>query len=209
MKKALIVIFSLIGLFVVLGVGYSLGGKVGRQTGAQQYTKKMWANNETQLSTYAIFQKVNAYREKNNLKPLMLEDGLCRVANNEAQLFFDKSNLNYDPAQQQYKSDQQNAPESFEVFAQRISGICPNCDVNTYNQTSYVSLRPESCWNVAGRQVCDGDEGFGMMEKYVDRIVKLWSEDSSLKEALVSPVKYGCVGAYGGAVVFSVSDLTK
>lgn len=209
MKKALIIIFSLIGLFVVLGVGYSLGGKVGRQTGAQQYTKKMWANNESQLSTYAIFQKVNAYREKNNLKPLILEDGLCKVANNEAQRYFDKANTNYDPAQQQYNGDQQNAPESFEAFAQRMAGICPNCNADTYNQASYVSLRPESCWNIEGKKVCEGDESFGMMEKYLDRIVRLWSEDSGLKEVVLSPAEYGCVGGYGGAIILSVSNLTK
>jgi len=209
MKKALIVIFSLIGLFIVLGVGYSLGGKVGRQTGAQQYTKRMWANNESQLSTYAIFQKVNAYREQNNLEPLQLADGLCKIANNEAQRFFDKSNSNYDPSQQQYNGDQQNAPESFEAFAQRASSICPECDLDMYNQASYVSLRPESCWNVAGKQVCDGDEEFGMMEKYTDRIVRLWSEDSGLKEVVMTPAQYGCVGAYGGAVVFAVSDINN
>jgi hypothetical protein len=209
MKKAFIIIFSLVGLFVVLGAGYLIGNRVGQQTGAQQYTKKMWANNESQISTYSIFQKVNAYRERNDLEPLMLSDGLCKIANNEAQRFFDKSNSNYDPGQQQYNSDQQNAPESFEAFAQRAASICPECDLEVYNQASYVSLRPESCWNVAGKQVCEGDEEFGMMEKYTDRIVKLWSEDSGLKEVVYSPAQYGCVGAYGGAVILSVSDVTN
>lgn len=209
MKKALIVILSLIGLFVVLGVGYSLGGKVGRQTGAQQYTKKMWANNESQLSTYSIFQKVNAYRQQNNLEPLVMEDSLCKVANNEAQIFYEKSNSSYDVEQQGYNSDQQNAPDSFEAMSQRILKSCPGCDMDAYNQASYVSLRPESCWNIAGKQVCEGDEEFGMMENYIDRIVKLWSEDSGLKEVVMSPAQYGCVGAYGGSVVLSVSNLTN
>ena len=209
MKKALIVILSLIGLFVVLGVGYSLGGKVGRETGAQQYTKKMWANNEFQLSTYSIFQKVNAYRQQNNLEPFVMEDSLCKVANNEAQIYYEKSNSSYDLEQQAYNSDQQNAPDSYEAISQRILNSCPGCDMDVYNQANYVSLRPESCWNIAGKQVCEGDEEFGMMENYIDRIVKLWSEDAGLKEVVTSPAQYGCVGAYGGSVVLSVSNLTN
>jgi len=209
MKKTLKVIFSLIGLFVLFGAGYLLGVKVGLQDGAQQYTKKMWANNESQISTYAVFQKINAYREQNNLQPLILEDGLCRVANNEAQIYYKESELNYDVEQQKYNSDQQNAPESFEEMSQRVLNSCPNCDIDVYNQVSYVSLRPEPCWNIAGKQVCEGDEDFGMMERYVDRIVTLWSEDSGFKEAVMSPARYGCVGAYGGAVVLSVSNLTN
>lgn len=196
-------------MLILLGLGYFLGGRVGVQNGAQQYTKKMWANNDMQLSSYAIFQGVNEFRQQNNLEPLVMEDGLCRLANNQAQYNFELQTSDWDQEQQQYKNDQQNSPESPEQFGQKILNFCPNCDLDSYDYAIYVSLRPESCWNYAGVKFCDGDEEFGMLEKYTDRVVKMWSEDAAMKQALLNPVDYGCVGAYGGSVVLSVSNLTQ
>lgn len=207
MKKILFVFFGLIGLVIILFVGYMIGSNIGQTTGAQQYTKKMWMNDESQISTYNIFQKINDLRVKGNLQPFAMDNNLCKVAYTRAKSIFDKATGTWFQEKQQYNQDQQNVPESKDVIVQMIRTTCPTCDITTYNEANYTSLRPETCWNYAGKQVCEGDESYGILEKYVERIVKLWSEDSNLKQVIYSPIKYGCVEAYGGSVQLSISQI--
>ena len=207
MKKFFIVLITVVFLFIIFFAGYSVGGKIGRMYGAQQYTKKAWINNYMQISPNAVLNKVNELRVKNNLQPLLLTNNLCKVADIRAKYFFDKASGNWLQDKQEYKPEQANAPDSTELMNNTVKSTCPECKLDTYYEILYVSLRPESCWNTSGIKFCEGQEDFGLLENYTDRVIKIWEKDPTFKQNLLSPVKNGCVGAYGGAVVLSVAQL--
>lgn len=207
MKKIFLIIGGVVLLFIIFFAGYSVGGKIGRMYGAQQYTKKAWANNEMQISANAVLNKVNEIRAKNNMQPLLITNNLCKVADIRAKYVFDKASGNWSQDKQEYKPEQANAPESTESMNNTIKSTCPECKLDTYNDIGYVSLRPESCWNTSGIKLCEGQEEFGVLEKYTDRVINGWEKDPALKQILLAPVKNGCIGVYGGSVVLSIAQL--
>lgn len=207
MKKIFIIIGQLVFLFIIFFAGYFAGGKIGRMYGAQQYTKKAWVNNEMQISTNTILNKVNEIRKKNNLQPLLMTNNLCKVAEIQAKNFFDKKSANWLQDKQEYKPEHLNAPESSELMNDIVKSNCPECEIDTYYEFRYISLRPEPCWNTSGIKFCEGQEEFGLLEKYTDRIISTWEKDPAFKQILLAPVKNGCVGAYGGSVVLSIAQL--
>lgn len=209
MKKIFIILGGLIGLFILFAVGYFIGNRMGTTYGAQQYTWKMWRNNDMQISANKILDKINELRAQNNLKPYVIFDSLCKVANIRAKDTYDKATGSWNQQKQEYDKSQQNAPESTDPTYQMISKTCPECDLKTYTDIKYIVLRPDTCWNFAGKKVCEGEENFGVVEKYPDRVVNSWNEEVSLKSVLSANVKSGCVGVYGGAVVLSVANLNK
>lgn len=209
MKKIFVVLGGLIGLFVVLIVGYLIGNRMGTTYGAQQYTWKMWQNNDMQISPNKVFGKINDLRAQNNLKPYVISDSLCRVADVRAKDTYDKRTSAWNQQKQEYNKSQQNAPESTDAMYSMISKTCPECDLKSYGDIQYIALRPDTCWNFAGKKICEGTESFGVVEKYTDRVVNSWNDEPSLKPLLFANVNNGCIGAYGGAVVLSIANLSK
>jgi len=209
MKRIFLVLGGLIGLFIVLIIGYFIGNRMGTTYGAQQYTWKMWKNNDTQISPNKVLEKINNLRAQKNLQPYVISSNLCKVADNRAKDTYDKAIGNWNQQKQEYDKSQQNAPESTDATYTMISKTCPECDIKTYGDIQYVVLRPDSCWNFAGKKVCEGSENFGVVERYTDRVVDGWNNDASLKQLLYANVKNACIGAYGGTIILSVANVGK
>jgi len=92
---------------------------------------------------------------------------------------------------------------SSELSLEESQKICLGCDFNSQRENIYTSARPEPCSNVNNNSIitCKGDELFGMVENYTDRVVKGWIFSPSHNETLLSKVKYGCVRSFGGVVI--------
>lgn len=207
-KMPKIVLLLLLSL-IVIGVGFFIGHRIGREYGAQQYTKELWAVDEMQLSSNKITTKINAYRERNELKPFRATTGLCRLARFRAEERTRKFGERWDQKTQSYEDiENSDTLHEADLTEEKINELCPECIPETLLGNVYISLRPEPCLNLENKKVCIGDEKFGVVENYTDRVVNGWIDSPEHNEVLLSPLKFGCVGVYGGTVILQVGDVT-
>ena len=204
--KASIIPIILLGALITM---YFIGHKIGRMYGAQQYTKKLWLANETQISTNKVFDKINAYREKNKLEPLKETAGLCKYAQYRAKETMESVGFKWNKQTQSYEGieDMTKAMHQTQLTFDEAQKLCPECDLKTIGENAYISVRPEPCINFSGKKMCVGTEGFGVVENYTDRVVDGWINSPVHNELLLSPIKFGCVGSYGGIVMLEVAEV--
>jgi len=213
MKKIFAIIGSLIILIIILFVGYFIGNKVGQTTGAQQYTKKLFSENEISISTSGMFEQINIFRMANG-KPAFFESiGICQIAQKRAEINLKKNTNMWDSASGSYKKE---IDTGFEITLDDAKKMCPECifmndkklEDNYYGELSFIVLHPDVC-SVVDSKVnlpCKGDESYGVTEHFPERILKQWTETDSLKGILLlDNYDIGCVRSYGGSVIFSVA----
>lgn len=208
MKKLL----KIVGILVILGaifiVGYFVGHKVGRMYGAQQYTKKLWNTDEMQISASQVLEKINAYRKEKNLAPFQETNGLCKLARYRAKEATGSFGSKWTTETQKYEGVE--SPQELhktELSPEKAKELCPECIFETQGENAYISVRPEPCFNLEGEKICVGGEEFGVVENYTDRIMNGWINSRVHNELLLSPIKYGCVGSYGGVVMLEVAEV--
>jgi len=213
MKKILAIIGSLIILIVVLIVGYFIGNKIGQTSGAQQYTKKLFSENEISVSTSGMLEQINTFRQANG-KPAFIESiGICQLAQKRAEINFKEKAGLWDSASSSYKKEQDNG---LGIALDDAKKLCPECtfmndkkmEENYYGELNYVVLRPDVCSvvNSKANLSCKGDESFGVTEHFPERILKQWVEsDSSKGTLLMENYGLGCVRSYGGSVIFAIA----
>ena len=200
--------FFVIILIFTLGIGYYIGHKIGRTYGAQQYTKLVWSNNDTQISPSVVFNKMNLYREKGRLEPFQKDLGLCALAELRAEESWRKVGLQWDPSTQSYIDI--SLPKDLhetELNPETSNKLCPNCVAESVLENAYISVRPETCLNALGKEICKGGEGFGIVENYTDRVVNGWIESPPHKATLLSSRSHACVGSYGGTVMLEAANV--
>lgn len=213
MKKLIIILTAITLMSISLFIGYCLGNKVGQTTGAQQYTKKLFASNELSISTGSMLDTINKFRESNGKKPLQESNGICRLAYKRAELEFNKQTKKWDQTIQEYNIDK--TENKSDISIDQARNICPECvfkdksglEDNYYGELDYIVLRPDVCMeiNQKSKLPCKGDEGFGLTEHYQERILKQWIETETLKPILLlDNYNTGCVQSFGGSVVFSI-----
>lgn len=208
MRKLLkfIAILALFGGFFI--VGYFVGNKVGRMYGAQQYTKKLWTTDEMQISANQILAKINEYRRKKNLAPFQETVGLCRLARYRAKETAKSLGGKWTIETQKY--EEAELPQELhktELTPEKAKELCPECILETLGESAYISVRPEPCLNLVGKNVCVGGEEFGVIENYTDRVVNGWIDSPEHNELLISLNDLGCVGAYGGTIILEVAQI--
>lgn len=210
MKKPIKVASILLLSLTVLGIGYFIGHSIGRTFGAQQYTKKLWATNEMQLSSDKITEKINTYRSENGLEPFQETASLCTLAAFRAEEAREKFGGKWDIATQSYVGvENPNALHETDLTEETIQELCPGCVSETLSENAYISLRPETCLNLANKQFCSGGEEFGVLEKYTDRVVNGWIQSPAHNQVLLSGAKFGCVGVFGGTVILKVGEIQE
>ncbi len=212
MKKILAIIGSLIILIVFLFVGYLIGNRVGQSTGAQQYTKKLFFENEISISTSGMLEQINSFR-KTNGKPALEESiGICNIAQKRAEINFKKMTGKWDANTGSYKDPNDN---EIGIDFDEAKTLCPECkfmndkklEDNYYGELSFIVLRPDLCIEANSKSAlpCKGDESYGVTEHFPERILKQWTESDSFKKMLLlDNYNIGCVRSYGGSVIFTV-----
>lgn len=199
MKKIIIVIGTVVFLLLIFFVGYNLGHKIGSGYGSQFYTKKMWKNNYSQISANYVTKLINEERVKNGVKELVYNKEVCQTADAIAELVYKESEKAYDVKSMKYKNEPDITEEKINKI---INNYCKNtCSNKYYSILQYVSLRPETCFNIAGIKMCDGDEEFGLLEKYPQRVVNRLKDQGSQNNNIFLNSQFGCVGVYGGAII--------
>lgn len=194
---------------VIFIAGYFVGHRIGRMYGAQQYTKKLWSNDEMQISPGKILEKINAYRKEKNLPPFRETIGLCKLARYRAGEAARNVGTRWNVASQRYEGikDIEQELHRSELSPKQAKELCPECVFETLGENAYISVRPEPCFNLVGKKVCLGSEEFGVVENYTDRVVNGWINSPSHNELLLSPIQFGCVGSYGGIVMLEVAQV--
>lgn len=199
--KNILIIFI---LFFIFGFGYFIGHKTGKQYGAQQYVKLLWRQGEISISPNVVTEKINEYRDKNNLDPFQETVGLCAYAQFRAEEVMKKYTESWDKEKQSCQSmTNPDEMHKSDLSLEQAQKICINCNFNSQRENIYSSAKPESCSaiNNFSTTKCTGKEEFGMVENHTDRVVKGWIFSPSHDETLLSKVKYGCVASSGGVVV--------
>lgn len=218
MEKLKIILISLVLLTIALFIGYSIGNKIGQTTGAQQYTKKLFALNELSISTGTMLDTINKFRGNNGKKALEESIGFCNLVLKRAEINLDKQTKNWDQNIKEYKID--NSTNDSGISIDEAKSICPECLFNDkkdlgnnyYGELDYLILRPDICSEVNQKSnlPCKGDEGFGVTEHYQERILKQWMETDTFKPVLLSDnYNLGCVQSFGGSVVFAIGVKQK
>lgn len=211
MKKIFAIVGSLVILIIILIIGYFIGNKIGQTTGAQQYTKKLFFDNEISISTPGILEQINTFREVNGKSALVESIGICQIAQKRAEINFKKSANLWDSISSSYKNTEDN---DIGIDLDEAKKMCPECTFmkdkklldNYYGELNYVVLRPDICseTNKKSALLCKGDESFGVTEHFPERILKQWTETDSLKSMLLLDGNIGCVRSYGGSVIFAI-----
>ena len=213
MKKILAIVGSFIILIIILFVGYFIGNKIGQTTGAQQYTKKLFAENEMSVSTSGMLEQINIFRKSNGKSPLEESIGICQIAQKRAEINFKEKTNSWDSASGSYKNtDISDAGISLD----EAKKMCPECVFmkdkglfdNYFGELSFIVLRPDLCIEANSKSAlsCKGDESYGVTEHFPERILKQWIETESLKSILLlDNYNIGCVRSYGGSVIFSIA----
>lgn len=213
MKKIFTIVGSLIILIAILIVGYFIGNKIGQTTGAQQYTKKLFTENEISISTSGMLEQINTFRNANG-KPAFVESiGVCQIAQKRAEINFKKSANMWDSASGSYKKE---ADTGLGITLDDAKKMCPECifmndkklEDNYIGELSYVVLHPDVCSVVDSKAnlACKGDESYGVTEHFPERILKQWMETDSSKETLLMEnYGLGCVRSYGGSVILTIA----
>jgi len=213
MKKILAIVGSLIILIIVLFVGYLIGNNVGQITGAQQYTKKLFSEDEISISTSTMLEQINTFRQANG-KPAFIESiGVCQLAQKRAEINFKKNISRWDSTSGSYKEEENNG---LGITLDDAKKMCPECifmddkklEDNYIGELSYIVLRPDLCSEANSKSAlsCKGDESYGVTEHFPERILKQWMEKDSSKETLLMEnYGLGCVRSYGGSVIFTIA----
>jgi len=213
MKKILAVVGSLVILIIFLFIGYILGNRIGQTTGAQQYTKKLFAKNEISLPTSGMLEQINAFRKANGKSLLEESIGICQIAQKRAGINFKEKINSWDSVSGSYKNTDSN---DIGIILDDAKKLCPECifmkdkklEDNYYGELSFITLRPDLCIEANKKSVlpCKGDESFGVTEHFPERILKQWTETDSFKKMLLlDNYNIGCVRSYGGSVIFATA----
>ncbi len=200
MKKLVKSLFLFFVLLIIFFTGFYIGNKLGLTTGAQLYTKKLWKNNYSQISANYITNLINKERLKRGIKELTYNKEVCKTADKIAELVYKTAYERY------YSKRIKNPNTASKITDKEIKKIfdkyCKNtCPGNKYALLQYVSLRPETCSNLEKIKVCNGDEEFGLLENYPERVVQKFKSLNTENNNIYLNSKYSCVGTYGGTVV--------
>jgi hypothetical protein len=211
MKKVLAIIGSLVILIIFLFMGYMTGNHVGLSTGAQQYTKKLFSENEISISTSDILEQINNFRKSNNKPGLEESIGVCRIAQKRAEINFKNMAERWDSNAGSYKKSDNN---DIGIDLAEAKVLCPECkftndknlEDNYYGELSFIVLRPDLCIEANSKSLpCKGDESYSVTEHFPERVLKQWTENDSFKKMLLlDGYNIGCVRSYGGSVIFAI-----
>lgn len=204
MKEFLKVVLILILAVVILGAGYFIGHKVGKQYGAQQYVKLLWNNGELNISANLVMKKVNEYRVKNSLEPFQETTSLCDYAQFRAEEVMRKYTSSWNRELGQF--DAMTKPDEMhqsDLSLEEAQKICTNCNFSSQRENIYSTAKPEHCISINAKSniPCTGDELFSMVENHTDRVVRGWILSPGHNETLLIKNKYGCIASFGGVVV--------
>ena len=194
-------------MIFILGTGYFLGHKIGKQYGAQQYVKLLWNNGELSISPSLVMEKINEYRIKNDLDPFQETVGLCAYAQFRTEEVMQKYTKSWNQKTQNYDAmTDPNEMHISDLNLEQAQKICVGCDFNSQRENVYSSVRPENCFSVNKESniACNGNESFGMVENHSHRVVNGWILSPGHNETLLSNVKNGCVASFGGVVILEV-----
>lgn len=203
---------------LIFAVGFLLGEKLGITSGAGGYIKKLWEKNEIQISESGLFDKVNRYRQNNQLNSLDGNEELCSLAqftaNTLSKTYADEESLNEfanifegdknEEERNQLKKEWE-VKWGFIPTEEKVKELCPKCVFQSVAISHFRLNELERCFYI-GKSKCDPKEKFFLKENLTNRILNDWSNVLEDKEVLLAKVKKGCVKTLGNISILVVAD---